>query len=65
MVLNGIKVTSFYLQKETPVFVSMTLPTNEKLTSYFSVCFPGGKWACTSGVEIENSPPFRLTARGK
>ena len=43
MLSNEIKVTSFSLQKETPVFLSVTLTTNEKVTSYFSVYFLGLK----------------------
>lgn len=65
MHLNEIQVTSLGLQKETPVLISITLSSNEKVTSNFSMYFPGVKQLCTSGLEIENSPSLRLTARVK
>lgn len=65
MVLNGIRVTWLWLQKETPVLISVTLHSNEKVTSHFSMYFPGVKQLCTSGLEIESSPSLRLTARVK
>lgn len=48
--------------KGNPVPISITLPSNEKVTSYLSGYFPGVEQFCASGLEIENSPSLRLTA---
>lgn len=63
MLLNGIKVTLATKRNPSPHLV--TVPPNEKVTSYFFVFFPGVKQSCTSGLEIENSPCFGLNARVK
>lgn len=54
------KSNTFYLKKETPVFISVTRPISEKASS--SVCVSLELTAMPIWLEMENSPHFRLTA---